>query len=751
MVARLALLSTAIAAISCSVEQDSCNRLSLGWIPLAWVLSGNRWAAALAFLRNADQLLCAFAARVPGAEDVNVQDIPLQSQADSQIEQGAAEARLALGSSLAVGTSRTRDETPAPAAEPTLGAAGSTPRATDTSPRSSRPAAKRNWEKDSGIKSSAPGGLGLARTVSLEGRGEVTYGQLAIEKLRRDAKDIRDEWGDEETYVKIRLGRRMMTQRASGADLQTWRWAAVSRYRLRSAARLGQASDLEALANRVGTMLEAAGVDVSGSGGDSVSRPETTEGASRTDGDGLTPDVASDTSASGSSSGTYLQVGVNKLKKEAAALRKLAENKDLYIAQQVGVRMAQSRRLDPSNRQVDQYRSQARSQYVQRLERWLRTAAQREALAGEWEKQIAAGAVTPLGPVEGTSSSKKAIKEAAGPDSTAGRPAARGRGRRKRESRDEGTTATVPPESSESGAPKAKAQMSSLSGTLLGSTVTVPGHGTLPYAQLAMDGLRRRALVLTRDWEDRGRYIRSKLASRLIRNNDRNPPPATWQRWIQEARGKHAYFACLRLQDAADLRRVADKLEKEAAAAGVFLRTSQEISTLPSESAGHPQAAQGEESPGPSHVSTLQEADLTFAHLAITNLRRQAQEIRSLWCTGKEMYTACQLAERMVRFEQPSPPAALLTKWLAEARLRHGRSCSANIRKAERLEAQALALEHELDELLSATSAIGAEPSPDIESTEALQEALPYLRPLVVAIQTSPTSAARAAHMNRIG
>ncbi|KEP61262.1 UNVERIFIED_CONTAM: KRUF family protein [Hammondia hammondi] len=719
MVTWLALISVAVAAISCSVEENVWNRANLCRIRVALDLFRSLWAPSSTFLFHDELYLRAFAARAPGDDDSDKEDRARHPLAVSERELEAAQALVALSSRSAIATSETQEETAASAAAAPPGGRGPTPGATDISPRSSRPAAKRKPVKDSGIKSSAPGGLGLARTVSLEGRGEVTYGQLAIEKLRRDAKDIREEWGCKDMYVKMIVGRRVLKKCAAVTRSQVTRMATEARNKhdRRSHAQLRQASELEALANRVATMLEAAGVDVSGSGGDSVSRPETTEGASRTDGDGLTPDVASDTSASGSSSGTYLQVGVNKLKKEAAALRKLAENKDLYIAQQVGVRVAQSTSIDPTDRRIAQWLAQARTRYYNSSQLWQQKAAELEALAGEREKQIAAGTLTPLGPVEGTSSSKKAIKEAAGPDSTAGRPVARGRGRRKQKPRDEGRASAVPPELLESSVPEAKAQMSSLRGTFFGSAIEVPGCDPITYVQLAIDKMRQEAESSEEKYRSAAAFIQDNLAWRMLQENDRDPPPETTRRWMKLAARRFSYRSCVSLQEAADLRRAADKLEKEAAAAGVLLRTSQEPTAPPSESAGRSQAAQTEGIAGGPHIPIPGERDVTFAHIAIAGLRRKAKKIRAIWCCGKKMYIAIQVALRMVRTRQLSPPENTLRVWITEARNRHSRRSDKKTKLAEQLEAQALALEQELNSLLSSARAHEAYPPPVTEET----------------------------------
>ncbi|RQX68940.1 KRUF family protein, partial [Toxoplasma gondii CAST] len=246
--------------------------------------------------------------------------------------------------------------------------------------QSSQPVARRKPVKDSGVKSSAPGGLGLARTVSLEGRGEVTFGQLAIEKLRRDAKTLQEEWGCKDVYVKMAVGRRVLKRCAAVTRSQITRMAIEARhkYEIRSPAQLRQAAELEALANRVAAMLEAAGVDVSGSGGSSASRSEAT--------------AASDTSTHGSSNGTYLQVGLSKLKKEAAELREKLSDKTSFIVQQAAVRLAQSTNVDPTDRRIDQWLTQARARYYNSSPLWQQKAEKLEALAAEWERQIATGA-----------------------------------------------------------------------------------------------------------------------------------------------------------------------------------------------------------------------------------------------------------------------------------------------------------------------------------------------------------------------
>ncbi|KYF39043.1 KRUF family protein, partial [Toxoplasma gondii ARI] len=489
------------------------------------------------------------------------------------------------------------------------------------------------------------------------------------------------------------------------------------KYEIRSPAQLRQAAELEALANRVAAMLEAAGVDVSGSGGSSASRSEASERASRKDGDGQTPAAASDTSAHGSSNGTYLQVGLSKLKKEAAELREKLSDKTSFIVQQAAVRLAQSTNVDPTDRRIDQWLTQARARYYNSIPLWQQKAEKLEALAAEWEKKIATGAVTPLRPVEGTPSRKKVIKQAAGPDPTAGRPVARGRGRRKREPRDEGAASAVPPELLESSVPQVEAQMSSLRGTLFGSNIDVPGHEATTYVQLAIDKMRQEADAWEKKYRSAAAFVQDNLACRMLQENNRNPPPETTRRWMTLAARRFSYRGCVSLQEAADLRRAADNLEKEAAAAGVLIRTSQEPTAPPSESAGPSQAAQAEGMAGGPRIRIPGEGDATFAHIAIASLRRRAEKIRALWCCGKKMYVAIQVAHRVVRTGQPSPSESTLRVWKTEAGNRYERRSSEKRKLAEQLEAQALALEQELHSLLSSARAPEASPPPVSEET----------------------------------
>ncbi|KYK62525.1 KRUF family protein, partial [Toxoplasma gondii TgCatPRC2] len=171
---------------------------------------------------------------------------------------------------------------------------------------------------------------------------------------------------------------------------------------------------------------------------------------------------------------------------------------------------------------------------------------------------------------------------------------ARGRGRRKREPRDEGAASAVPPELLESSVPQVEAQMSSLRGTFFGSNIDVPGHEATTYVQLAIDKMRQEADAWEKKYRSAAAFVQDNLACRMLQENNRNPPPDTTRRWMTLAARRFSYRGCVSLQEAADLRRAADNLEKEAAAAGVLIRTSQEPTAPPSESAGPSQAAQAE-------------------------------------------------------------------------------------------------------------------------------------------------------------
>ncbi|CBZ49715.1 conserved hypothetical protein [Neospora caninum Liverpool] len=506
----------------------------------------------------------------------------------------------------------------------------------------------------------------------------------------------------------------MVSQSSLSTPSQASHWAkaATRWYRRCSEARLHQATQMESQANRIQEQLQAAGVQFSSPGGDGSLRLGTSDQASSTGGDASAPGAKTESSVPVVDRFTCLRYGLDTARKQAAALRDKLEKKELCIAQVVALRVAQSTNHNPTDRRIAQWSAQAKSHFSDNIPRWQKRAAKLEALTAEWEHRIATGAVQHEEPHEGTSSGTGA------PQRAPGSVAAKRRRPPRRQTRSESATTavtTVPPVG---GAYPATEPEGSLRGTLLGSTVELPGTGRVSFAQLAIDKLRRDADSRLHQWRDLDSHVRSTIASRMIRESNRSPSPAMLRRWVHTAQASYTYRSCIGHQEARDLKSIAEDIEKKAAAAGVLLRSSQEPTTQGPEPPSQQPATQTDGiSGGSAHTSAPECSGITFAHIAIADLRRHAQQIRQKWCTGRDVYVLTQVAERMVRNNMPSPPTRIVRMWKAEASSRHSKHSSERAKQADALEAQALALEQELRNLLASSSGYEPEPSPDAEST----------------------------------
>ncbi|EPR56748.1 KRUF family protein, partial [Toxoplasma gondii GT1] len=153
-------------------------------------------------------------------------------------------------------------------------------------PQRGRSATRR--KRGSAAEASEPGQLGVARTVTLAGVGEVTYGELAITQLRRQVAELQAEWGNEADFVRQKVGRLIVSQSAPPTQERVRMWVtwAKARFRVRGAARVLKVGQLERLASEILATLEKAGAHLRLPGSPSSPRPGTTEQASRTDSDG---------------------------------------------------------------------------------------------------------------------------------------------------------------------------------------------------------------------------------------------------------------------------------------------------------------------------------------------------------------------------------------------------------------------------------------------------------------------------------
>ncbi|KEP62646.1 UNVERIFIED_CONTAM: KRUF family protein [Hammondia hammondi] len=599
MVTRLALLRTALAAISCSVEQVICGRPCPGWVSIAWILSRNLWAQTFIFLRNTASYPGACAASVPGDDDSAKEDLTRHPLAVSEEEREAAEALVALSSRSAIATSETQEETAAPAAAAALpGGRGPTPGATDISTRRRRSAGACRRRKDSGSRSSAPGGEGLARTVLVEGRGEVTYGQLALGKLRKDAKMLREEWGSMDEYVARSIGRLIVNQSGppQWSQLQKWVERARKRFQERSSVRLREAAKLEGMAEEVKQRLEAAGVHLPRSSGDGSPQPETRDQPSRAGADTGSPDTAS-VSAPVLTRKSCVMIGIAELRRQSKELRQVWASRKEYIEQRVADRMARAPTRNVPDSFVSEWRQGARTKYNERVKLRLEKAAELEATANAWDRRITSGAGIWDDFGEGISVGAGEAQQVVALMSPAGRPVDPSLEHQKQGTADESMPITSSAGPSESGAPEGAAQMGSLSGTLLGSTVVLPEKGAVTYVQLAIERMRQDARALLFKWGDPKSYLHRNIALRMFRLNNRSPSVETVHQWLQLAQNKYSHRGRMRCRDAENLSTMANELERNAEAAGISLRSTQEAATLESGSPGQAPVAQAAGTP----------------------------------------------------------------------------------------------------------------------------------------------------------
>ncbi|EPR56779.1 KRUF family protein [Toxoplasma gondii GT1] len=120
---------------------------------------------------------------------------------------------------------------------------------------------------------------------------------------------------------------------------------------------------------------------------------------------------------------------------------------------------------------------------------------------------------------------------------------------------------------------------------------------------------------------------------------------------------------------------------------------------------------------GPRHSPATGEPPTTFAHIAIAVLRSEAQFLRSLWYCGEAQAVAQHLALRMVRQGDPSPSPKVQRYWEHTQQDFFRRRLRVRQDHVRQLEARALALEQELESLLSDTRGHEAAPSREAEST----------------------------------
>nr|CEL68623.1 TPA: hypothetical protein BN1204_043740 [Neospora caninum Liverpool] len=449
----------------------------------------------------------------------------------------------------------------------------------------------RKRKRESRAKVSAPAGLGIARTVAIPGHGTVTYGELAVEELRKKALRLRQHWSNKETFVGESVGRVLVTQTypANEKQIKAREGAAVRRFRARTHARLRQAAILETKANRIMARLREAGVEPSSSGGDRSPQPGTSDQAHTTTGDESAPGTASPRAQPPMTLRSYVQLGIRILKQQAKEIKEIWEDMDIYVERRTAYYIASHVNPYPSDRVLDECRNTARKAYRSRGKRRKEEAAKLEAQADMWEKWLASGAILHDDPGEGTSSRQRV----------------------------ETTATAVPSDPLVSGTPPAAAQTGSLSGTVLGSTVTLERLGSVSYAQLAVDALTREASYLLYRWGNEKGYVRAFVAENLHRGITRSPGQAQVRKWIGRAQSTYDCLGQAHVQQAASLINIANDIRRKAAAAGIEIRSAQETRTHGPPSSDHLAAPQAEGlSSGHSRTSTPRKKKEKRKHIA---------------------------------------------------------------------------------------------------------------------------------------
>ncbi|ESS30209.1 KRUF family protein [Toxoplasma gondii VEG] len=405
--------------------------------------------------------------------------------------------------------------------------------------------------------------------------------------------------------------------------------------------------------------------------------------------------TASGSGGSGITIRSYVQIGVSMLRKEAREIDSLWANKDEFVGEHVAARIARSINQYPTDSLVDQWILDAKRMHTQRKVLHEEKSASLRALAEEWEKRLISGAL---------------IQEDSGET---------GRHHKRQRKPSSGGLATISVSSapSVSSASQAAQSEGSLRGTVLGSCVELPGMGSVPYVKLAIQKLRQEAHNLIFRWQNIETYIRLRIVENMLEKKNRNPSPAQVWHWIALARQSYSRFGPLRTQEAADLNSVADDLETRASAAGLLVRSPQEAPVHGSE------LVRGQPAPASEGVSCG--AEVTFAHLAIEHLRRQAEELDATWGSAEEHFVATRIAYRIARANAPPPHPGKQQEWAFQDRTTFRAARAVHQRKAQHIRNQADALEQELRDLLSSTPSRAAEPARESASTAGQSSELP--------------------------
>ncbi|KYK62308.1 KRUF family protein, partial [Toxoplasma gondii TgCatPRC2] len=689
MVAVLFVAGPALAAFACSLELVTYSRTSTKGIAAARALSQTVCVGTLLCVGISGSFVGALGARVPGDGPAKPDiDQPLDDSQNREEWQVEFVATGGPGVSLE-GDSSSTGESRGPDSRPQI------------------PAATSGAESGSGPAGGTRSGLGLARKITVPGRGDLPYGQLAMEGFRRRAQQLREQWEDEDRYMKQTVGRAIVSQSGLPTQQQVQHWKASASYSVvrgwnredcflhRESCPITIPSELYSMqvfqhvyhsfhSTSMSLMCcysqWAAGHNVSWEAADSSGSLFWVCGHHELG-------TASGSGGSGITIRSYVQIGVSMLRKEAREIDSLWANKDEFVGEHVAARIARSINQYPTDSLVDQWILDAKRMHTQRKVLHEEKSASLRALAEEWEKRLISGAL---------------IQEDSGET---------GRHHKRQRKPSSGGLATISVSSapSVSSASQAAQSEGSLRGTVLGSCVELPGMGSVPYVKLAIQKLRREAHNLIFRWQSIETYVRLRIVENMLEKKNRNPSPAQVWHWIALARQSYSRFGPLRTQEAADLNSVADDLETRASAAGLLVRSPQEAPVLGSE------LVRGQPAPASEGVSCG--AEVTFAHLAIEHLRRQAEELDATWGSAEEHFVATRIAYRIARANAPPPHPGKQQEWAFQDRTTFRAARAVHQRKAQHIRDQADALEQELRDLLSSTPSRAAEPARESAST----------------------------------
>ncbi|KAF4638815.1 KRUF family protein [Toxoplasma gondii] len=276
MVAWPVVVGTTLVGLTYLLHAVVYGLTSTSWNTAPSALCRVLCTASLGFVGISNSFLGALGARVPDDGDLDKPAFQ-QSLAGSQSQETTSPESPASTSST--------DTVPVPPVS------SPTPESSDRRSHRQGIAASPRSEGGAASGRSAVGGLGLARIVTVSGRGTLTLGELAMEQFRRQAMELREEWEDEERYVRRNVGRVIVNQssRPTISGVQKSTASARNRFRMRSLARLQEAARLESMASEIAAKLLAAGVDLSHVPGDASLTPGASDQGPRVGGDAAAP------------------------------------------------------------------------------------------------------------------------------------------------------------------------------------------------------------------------------------------------------------------------------------------------------------------------------------------------------------------------------------------------------------------------------------------------------------------------------